>query len=223
MTQREFDKLNNAARRSAARALGWKQRDYINWRVEQGYFFCFLDLYPPRLEVKPLYADDLWWDIFEMPENKSEPMSLRGNGAFSLDGAKLNAYDDCDMAADDSSPELLESYWTDTLARATRDMEQFLAEHPDAETYIPEIGVDETRDCTRAMVRLMALIHNGREDEAVEFIKRVKKKGGRCMYHSGFLVDKDGFDYILDWCRKRKMQGRLERLNPFKKNEIKNQ
>ena len=196
MTQRELDKISNAARRSAAKALGWKQRDYINWRVEQGYFFCLLDLNPARLEVKPLYADDLWWDIFEMPENKSEPMSLRGNGAFSLEGITINTYDE--MVVDEAT-----------------DAEYLEA----AEAYIPEIEVDETRDCTIALVRLMALIHNGREDEAVEFIKRVKKKGGRCMYHSGFLVDSDGFGYILDWCRKRKMLGRLERLNPFKKNK----
>lgn len=219
MTQREFDKINNAARRSAAKTLGWKQRDFFNWRVEQGYFFCFFDLFPPRLEVKPLYVDELWWDIFEIPENKSAPMSLRGNGAFSLDGAKLNAYDDCDINADDSTPELLESFWIDTLDRATRDMEQFLAEHPDAGAYIPEIEVDETRDCTRAMVRLMALIHNGREDEAVEFIKRVKKKGGGCMYRSGMFVDRDGFDYILDWCKKKKTHDWLQKLNPFKKTE----
>ena len=218
MTQREFDKLNNAARRSAAKALGWKQRDYINWRVEQGYFFCFLDLYPPRLEVKPLYADDLWWDIFEMPENKSEPMSLRGNGAFSLEGITINTYDE--MVVDEATDaEYLEAYWKAAIEKAHHDMQQFIHDNPDAEAYIPEIEVDETRDCTIALVRLMALIHNGREDEAVEFIKRVKKKGGRCMYHSGFLVDRDGFGYILDWCRKRKMLGRLERLNPFKKNK----
>ena len=194
MTQRELDKISNAARRSAAKALGWKQRDYINWRVEQGYFFCLLDLNPARLEVKPLYADDLWWDIFEMPENKSEPMSLRGNGAFSLEGITINTYDE--MVVDEATDaEYLEAYWKATIEKAHH------------------------RDCTIALVRLMALIHNGREDEAVEFIKRVKKKGGRCMYHSGFLVDSDGFGYILDWCRKRKMLGRLERLNPFKKNK----
>lgn len=218
MTQRELDKISNAARRSAAKALGWKQRDYINWRVEQGYFFCLLDLNPARLEVKPLYADDLWWDIFEMPENKSEPMSLRGNGAFSLEGITINTYDE--MVVDEATDaEYLEAYWKAAIEKAHHDMQQFIHDNPDAEAYIPEIEVDETRDCTIALVRLMALIHNGREDEAVEFIKRVKKKGGRCMYHSGFLVDRDGFGYILDWCRKRKMLGRLERLNPFKKNK----
>ena len=218
MTQRELDKISNAARRSAAKALGWKQRDYINWRVEQGYFFCLLDLNPARLEVKPLYADDLWWDIFEMPENKSEPMSLRGNGAFSLEGITINTYDE--MVVDEATDaEYLEAYWKAIIEKAHHDMQQFIHDNPDAEAYIPEIEVDETRDCTIALVRLMALIHNGREDEAVEFIKRVKKKGGRCMYHSGFLVDSHGFGYILDWCRKRKMLGRLERLNPFKKNK----
>lgn len=217
MTQKEFDKINNAARRSAAKALGWKQRDYINWRVEQGYFFCLFDLNPARLEVKPLYADDLWWDIFEMPENKSEPMSLRGNGAFSLEGIRINTYDE--MVADEATDaEYLETYWKATIEKAHHDMQQFIHDNPDAEAYVPEIEVDETRDCTIALVRLMALIHNGRENEAVEFIKRVKKKGGRCMYHSGLLVDRDGFDYILDWCRKRKMLGRLTRFNPFKKN-----
>ena len=176
MTQRELDKISNAARRSAAKALGWKQRDYINWRVEQGYFFCLLDLNPARLEVKPLYADDLWWDIFEMPENKSEPMSLRGNGAFSLEGITINTYDE--MVVDEATDaEYLEAYWKAIIEKAHHDMQQFIHDNPDAEAYIPEIEVDETRDCTIALVRLMALIHNGREDEAVEFIKIITHIG----------------------------------------------
>lgn len=41
---------------------------------------------------KALYADDLWWDIWGATENKKEPLSLRGIGAYTLSGPVLASY-----------------------------------------------------------------------------------------------------------------------------------
>lgn len=40
-------------------------------------------------EAKPLYMDDLLWDILGFEENKKAPMSLRVNGAFALPGVPV--------------------------------------------------------------------------------------------------------------------------------------
>lgn len=67
-------------RRSESRKYGFRQSSYINFKVDGGYFFCLSFLTDEaRLTVKPMYADDLWWDIWDASENKKEPMSLRGN------------------------------------------------------------------------------------------------------------------------------------------------
>lgn len=49
------------ARRVAGHVYGFRQSSYINFKVEDGYFFCLKFMnYGVRLTVKPVYADDLW-------------------------------------------------------------------------------------------------------------------------------------------------------------------
>ena len=93
-----FKKRENLLKKSISKKYGWNQRSYANWRIESGYYFYILHIdswcYQPSLHkvylyVKPLYIDDLWWDIFEIPENKKGPMSLRGTGTFSILGIEL--------------------------------------------------------------------------------------------------------------------------------------
>lgn len=77
---------------------GFKKKDYMIWAKKGELFFtffpsiyerdgkCFLDI---RAQFKPLWVDDLLWDLIAMPENKKEPLSLRSVGAFTVYGAKL--------------------------------------------------------------------------------------------------------------------------------------
>lgn len=74
MTDREYQKMIADARRGVSRKNGFRQSSYINFKVEDGYFFCLYFLTDVRLTVKPMYADDLWWDIWESTENKNEPL-----------------------------------------------------------------------------------------------------------------------------------------------------
>lgn len=63
MTDKEYRKIIADARRSVSRKYGFRQSFYINFKVDGGYFFCLSFLTDEaRLTVKPLYADDLWWD-----------------------------------------------------------------------------------------------------------------------------------------------------------------
>ena len=82
------------ARRGVSRKYGFRQSSYINFKVEGGYFFClYFHTNEAKLTVKPMYADDLWWNIWGASENKMEPLSLRGTGAYSLSGQVLASYE----------------------------------------------------------------------------------------------------------------------------------
>ena len=72
MKRGELRRLNDSARRKISRNFGFRQSGYINWIVKEGYFFCLqhLDFASVHLNAKPMYADDLWWDIFNLSENK---------------------------------------------------------------------------------------------------------------------------------------------------------
>ncbi|WP_143089280.1 hypothetical protein [Prevotella sp. KH2C16] len=75
MTRKEFDKVSDRERKDVSKDFGWRQSGYLNWKITQGYYFAVFHLSLPEayLTVKPLYVDDLWWDIFELPENKEAP------------------------------------------------------------------------------------------------------------------------------------------------------
>ena len=93
MNSKEYNKKIADARRNESRKFGFRQSSYINFKVEAGYFFCLYFLTEEaRLTVKPMYADELWWDIWNATENKNEPLSLRGTGAYSLSGQVLASY-----------------------------------------------------------------------------------------------------------------------------------
>lgn len=76
----------------------FKKKDYMVWVKNGDLFFtffpfiyelegkCFLDI---KQQFKPMWIDDLLWDIIDMQENKSEPASLRSTGAFTVNGAQL--------------------------------------------------------------------------------------------------------------------------------------
>lgn len=40
MKGREIEKIAKDIRRSTGRSYKYKQSDYINWKIKDGYFFC---------------------------------------------------------------------------------------------------------------------------------------------------------------------------------------
>lgn len=186
------------ARRSVSRRYGFRQSSYINFKVEDGYFFClYFGADEVRLTVKPMYADDLWWDIWDASENKKEPLSLRGTGAYSISGQVLSLYA---IAETTGSDEL-----ANTFNRIFRDASMvitgFLTENPDADIFYPdESKMDYDPD---RLLFLMALIHNGKEEDALAVIKEARKNKHRCKFQSGMFSD--SYTYIRRWCNGKSM------------------
>ena len=192
MTDREYQKMRADARRGVSRKYGFRQSSYINFKVEDGYFFCLYFLTDVRLTVKPMYADDLWWDIWESTENKNEPLSLRGTGAYSLSGQILATYE----IKDTTDRSELESLFEQVFHNATAEIKKFIADNPDADHFYPdESKMDHDPD---KLLYLMALIHNGREEDVLAIIKDARKNKHRCMFRSGWYSD--SYTYIKRWC-----------------------
>jgi len=85
-----FEKECNARLHNVARGSGWKKASNFLFCSDSGFFFqVTLSVYLntnrtlARFTAKPMLIDPILWDILGIPENNSEPMSLRGNGAFS--------------------------------------------------------------------------------------------------------------------------------------------
>lgn len=195
MTDKQYQKIVADARRDAGRKYGFRQNTYINFKVEQGYFFCvYFQTDEARLTVKPMYADDLWWDIWDASENKGRPVSLRGTGAFSLSGQVLASY----VLPETTDKEELAVAFEGVFSDAAAVISGFLTENPDADVFYPDeqkMDLDPDR-----LLYLMALIHNGREEEALEIISEARSLGHRCMFRSGLCGD--SYTYIRRWCNK---------------------
>ena len=201
MTQKEFRKIDDAARRIVAKKYGWRQSGYLNWIVEKDYYFSLLHLQPKDaiFEVKPLYFDDLWWEISGMFKNeKKPPMSLRGWGCAAISSQEIARYDVIVNNPDSYTADVLEKVWNEVFEKLSSDVHQFLKDYPDANTFFP----DESR--VRAFDRdrldyIMALLHNDRYEEVISIITDAKSKNHECSFRGS---KGDSYDYILEWCEK---------------------
>lgn len=195
MTDKEYRKIVADVRRSVSRKYGFRQSSYINFKVDGGYFFCLSFLTgEARLTVKPMYADDLWWDIWDASENKKEPLSLRGTGVYSLSGQVLATYDI--KGTTDKSK--LENQFEQVFNDATAAITMFIADNPDADLFYPdESKMDHDPD---RLLYLMALIHNDKKDDALAIIREARKNKHRCMFQSGIFSD--SYTSISRWCKR---------------------
>ncbi len=205
MTDKEYRKIIADARRSVSRKYGFRQSSYINFKVDGGYFFCLYFLTGEvRLTVKPMYADDLWWDIWGATENKKEPLSLRGIGAYTLSGQVLASYE---IAKTTDEGELTNTF-NKIFQDANTEITRFLAENPDADIFYPdESKMDHDPD---RLLYIIALIHNGREEEALSIIKEARKNKHRCIFQSGMFSD--SYTYIRRWCNREQAPIRIRNV-----------
>lgn len=199
MKRGELRKLSDSARRKVSRNLGFRQSGYINRIVKDGYFFCLqhLGFASVYLEAKPMYADDLWWDIFNLSENKKCPTSLRGIGAFSIHAAQLKEYAFLNECAEENNEEELSKKWQNIFCLAVQDIENFLRNHPNADTFIPNKNCNYDAD---KLLYFITLLHNGRKNEVVQAIKELKAKGHSCQF-CDWASGMDSYDFILKWCK----------------------
>lgn len=205
MTDKEYRKMLADVRRSESRKYGFRQSSYINFKVEGDYFFCLFFLgAQARLTVKPLYADDLWWYIWDATENKKEPLSLRGTGAYSLSGQVLASYE---IAKTTDEGELTNTF-NKIFQDANTEITRFLDENPDADIFYPdESKMDHDPD---RLLYIIALIHNGREKEALAIINEARKNKHRCIFQSGMFSD--SYTYIRRWCNREQAPIRIRNV-----------
>lgn len=195
MNNREYQKMIADTRQDVSRKYGFHQSSYVNFKVEDGYFFCLHFLNDVRLTVKPMYADDLWWEIWDAADNKSEPLSLRGTGAYSLSGQVLATYE----IQETFDRNELSGQFEQMFQSATTEVSKFIADNPDADIFYPdELKMDHDPD---RLLYLMALIHNGKEEDALAIIKEARRNKHRCMFNSGMFSD--SYTYIKRWCNNR--------------------
>lgn len=197
MTKKEFNKYVELSRKTIGKEFGFKKCSYISYKVVDGYFvdLCIL-IEEAVLSIKPLYLDDLWWDMFRAQECRKAPLSLRGIGAFAISGIRLGDYP---IFKDDYrtySEEDIDRVWTETFTKVEEDIRNFIAQNPSADKFIAPYKRHYE------LFHIITLIHNNREQEAVEIIHGLKEAKVCCQF-GRFDTENhrslDGYDFILNY------------------------
>lgn len=100
--QKKFNELKKALPKilkDKIKKYKFKKKDFMIWYNKKDLFFDLLidvsvfpdgKCYCTALEkVKPLWLDDLLWDLLKMESNKAEALSLRTIGAFTVSGSEI--------------------------------------------------------------------------------------------------------------------------------------
>ena len=200
MTCKEFDKSVNISRKSVGSEFGFKKSGYVSYKIVNGYFFYLLHLVNASIDlyVKPFYTDDLWCDIFQMPEAK-KPISLRGNGAFALPGESIATYDTFPGNCKNYSESIIWEIWESVFNEIESDIRNFIAKNPSADLYMPP-STNARGDISLSY--LVALLHNNKISEVINLVNMARQEG----HCSGMTTvklfeekEKDGYSYILDY------------------------
>lgn len=211
MKSKALKKTAADLRRNVSRGHGFRQSAYINFKVDGGYFFCLYffangSAVPneAKLTVKPMYADTLWWRIWDAPECINAPISMRGTGAYALSGMVLAIYENLIDPKESSSSEIKDLY-EHIFSHADTEISRFISNNPDTDTFYPnETKMDYDPD---RLLFLMALIHNKQEDEALSIIKEARCNKHHCVFRRGWYSD--CYTYIKRWCNRGRTAERI--------------
>ncbi len=198
----EKDKISKAARRIVAKTYGFKQSGYCNWIVKEGYIFIVYDLSEASLCVKPLYFDDLFWEMLGIKGS----MSSRGMGMQCVRDLKIAEYDLPAIADSDYTEETLVSVWQGIFKDVIVKIEEFLVQHPDVDSY--EVHQQDRYD----VAPLMVLCHHGQYEEALKTVEERMARGETGLVRTIDMwthTEYTEFDKIKEYCEAKVAETRL--------------
>lgn len=198
---RELKKAESIIIKKFAKQYKFKKTDHVIWTVKDGLFFslwffenesdgkCYCTI---RAQVKPLWADDILWDILDMIENKTAPLGLRGTGAFTINGVDL----------DHSRMELFNWAVQELEAYMEQAFEQF-------SRYVQETAIEYYFDNLKAPLyhaelrELTLLIHQQQYDKAIRYAEAMEHD----YFQNGEITVKTG---AINHCYHRKTIGKVD-------------
>lgn len=180
LSKREFTKLRKEKDKSTLKDVfallkpfGWKKYQYMLWK-KQGPLFLTLGISTHlnatktslELSVKPLAIDPILWDIMDIPENHTMPLSFRSVGAFTCSTLPLSEYIVENDDSVESLPEFI-SQWTEENTRSLFDDD---LENSFSGLY--KAHVNQLERGAYAISIICCLIAENREREALELARK---------------------------------------------------
>ena len=214
MKGREIEKIANDIRRAVGKTYKYKQSDYINWKIKDGYFFCLdaslmydrkTHIMHPELSVKPVYMDDMYWKIIYPHREMKLPDSRRGNGKLHYLAERIWKESTPKTLHTEFSAEEFERTMTDIFVKSEREIEAFLQKYPHPDFFGKFMAED---GFGYALSEVLILINEEKFTEAAQFAKEriAKNKGITNFYVMGEgenRREKSEFELIWEYCQSK--------------------
>ncbi len=152
-----------------------KKKDFMVWYNKKDIFFSLLISITEvdghcycssRETIKPLWLDELFWDIMNMSENKSEPLSMRSIGAFTVHGVDI--FEDKKELVEWKNEEL-EKYTIDYIAHFNN-----VVKNTDVASYYSLLNQSIYH---RNIQEILVLIHECKYQEALIYLQSMEGDG----------------------------------------------
>jgi hypothetical protein len=205
ITRKEIEKYINEVQKVERKKYGYKKRGYTLFKKYKDYFVS-VQAYATGINndklvvcggVKPYYFDDVFWEVFKMPENSDEPMGLRANGAFSLWSLELLEQDKIIKDYAEVTPYVIEKIaeydkkLCETVDGFGNDSKNFI-DYVDA--------IDDTHMYDKPLGKMLYYIKNEQFDKARELAAYEMSQN---RYGSFVNEGKHIYEHVVDYCEER--------------------
>lgn len=204
-TNKEKYTIVNNISKQIEKEYNTKRSDYARWITRNGYLFNLDFLLDPKtnilhfkLEVKPIYVDDLLWEMFGY-EKPLRPFSLRimgGNAVTSVPIFECKWNINGDTGYDDSN---LISLYKQIYSTIGTCISEFLKEHPNSDEYYYQ-----NPKWTDQMLPILILCHQHKYNHALSLLYEEMDKGrtGGTTFYMPDNSKKTAYQFVLEYCIK---------------------
>jgi hypothetical protein len=144
--------------------------------------------------IKPYLIDDLFWNVFQMPDNCNEPIGLRANGAFKVDG--LNIFQkNIEYETIENIGLISKDMLSDCMAMLENKISEF-ASYEDFLNFSKTADTDGYYDYN--LVKMLLLINDKQYQQAGALAEELILKGDKGRFKNN---GKYTNEHIVDFCK----------------------
>ena len=199
-----IEKIIKTERKALSLAIGYKKRDYCFYKKFDDYFVSIMATEYGMLhneieveaEIKPMYVDDIFWDIMDWSSNKTSALSLRAVGAFTVRG--LDVFSERRAIEDISEVHDVLYELTEKSASAVEELMKKYSKDPDAFDEMIEKSNNKYSDLE--LYEILRLIHLNDFSQAKKVLEKALSEGRKGRFANG---NKYVYQAALEYCSKQ--------------------
>lgn len=162
---KELNKYLENRTKEVFKTYNLKRKDYIYYFLKNNMFYSIMFWISNNnmnvcFYAKPLWIDDILWDILDMSDNKTAPVSLIGIGAFTI--KSLMKEENYHIENEKDIDNIVDNSFKDILDLSNVWNEEYYLDHYTDISYQKE------------MIYIIVLIHNKEYEKALIFLNSTK-------------------------------------------------